>query len=214
MANINVWSKVAVNVQSAIAATKTITAITKASPAVASSTTHGYIAGDIVLLKINGMTPLDYMVCRVLASVTADSFSLEGVDSTLYDTFTSGTAQKVTLATACSTLQDVNGSGGEAAPIVVETVHSDQNYEIPGNRSPLTYNFGSIWDPADPALIALNGFDVIKMPAVMQLTFSTGAKIFFCAFVSASLAANGSSGALVTTPVSFRLRGPIKSYGT
>ena len=65
MAIITKWSNVAVSVQSAIAATKTITAITKASPGVVSSTAHGYSNGDYVLLTISGMYQLNYRVMRV-----------------------------------------------------------------------------------------------------------------------------------------------------
>jgi hypothetical protein len=50
--NVSVWSNVGIAIQSALAAAKTITAITKANPGVASSTTHGYSNGDYVLLTI------------------------------------------------------------------------------------------------------------------------------------------------------------------
>lgn len=214
MANINVWSKVGVAVQTVLGTAKTITGITKASPAVATSTSHGFVAGDILLLKISGMATLDYNVVRVLAAPTADTFSLEGVDSTTFDTFTSGTAQKITFGANASTFQDVSVSGGEAAGIAINTVHVDQGYEIPGNRSPIVINMGSLWDPADTALLALKGFDDTKTPCAVLLTFATGAKIMFCAYASASLAPTGSSGQAVTTPVSLRLRGRLTSYAT
>ena len=212
MATINVWSKVAVAVQTVLAAPKTITAITKASPAVATSTAHGFTAGDIVLLKISGMQQLDYRVVRVLAAPTADTFSLEGVDSTTYDTFTSGTAEEVTFGASASTFQDVNVSGGEASSIAIATIHTDQDYEIPGNRSPIVISMGSLWDPADPALLALKGFDDIKTPGCVLFTFATGAKVMFSAYASASLSPGGSSGQAVTTPVSLRLRGRLTAY--
>jgi hypothetical protein len=213
--NPNVWSKVAVAVQTALASAKTITAISKASPAVASSTAHGYVATDVVLLKINGMRQLNYRVARVLAAPTVDSFSLEGVDSTLYDTFVSGTAEKLTFGVTASTLKDVSGSGGEAEPILVRTIHEDQDFEILGNRSPLAYSFGSLWDPADPALLALAAFDETKTPGCVQLTFATGAKVFFAAYIGCNLVPVGNGGATVDTPpVTFRFRGRITNYAS
>lgn len=211
MAVINVWSKVAVAVQTLLAAPKVITAITKANPAVATSTAHGLTNGTVVLLKVNGMRQLDYLVVRV-ANTAAGTFELEGVDSTTFDTFTSGTAEAVTLGANASTFQDVSASGGEAAAIAISTIHDDQDFEIPGNRSPIVFTFGSLWDPADPALLALKKFDDVKTPCVIELTFATGAKIFMAAFASASLAPTGSSGQPVTTPVSLRLRGRLTSY--
>lgn len=213
MPTINVWNKVAVAVQTALGAAKTITAISKASPAVVTAT-HDFIVGDFVLLRVSGMTQLDYAVKRVSAVSTTVSFTLEGTDSTLFDTFVSGTAEKVTFGASAATLQDVNASGGEAAAMPVSTIHDDQDIEIPGNRSPLVYSFGSLWDVADPALLAMAGFDTTKTPGCVRITFATGAKILFSAYMSASLAPVGSSGAAVTTPVSLRLRGRLTAYSS
>lgn len=212
MSDINVWSNVQVAVQTVLAAAKTITAITKADPAVASSTAHGFVAGDIVLLKVKGMNALNYRVVRVLAAPTADSFSLEGIDSTDFADFVSGTAEKVTFGAQASTLQELSPSGGEAAGIPVSTIHNDQDYEIPGNRTPIVISAGSLWDVEDPALLAMKGFDDIKTPGCVLVTFATGAKLLFAAYMSANLAPAGAAGQVVTTPVSMRLRGLITTY--
>jgi hypothetical protein len=211
MAVINVWSKVGVAVQTLLAAPKVITAISKANPAVATSAAHGLANGTAVLFKVNGMRQLDYYVGRV-ANTAAGTFEIEGVDSTTFDTFASGTVEAITFGAQASTFQDVSASGGEAASIAISTIHDDQDFEIPGNRSPLVFTFGSLWDPADPALLALKKFDDVKTPCCVQLTFATGAKIFMAAFASASLAPTGSSGQPVTTPVSLRLRGRLSSF--
>ena len=42
------WTNVAVYIQSALAASKTITAISKANPGVVTSAGHGYSTGDYV----------------------------------------------------------------------------------------------------------------------------------------------------------------------
>lgn len=202
-----------VAIAAAYGAALVTTIVTNANPAVATSTAHGLTNGDYVLLKVNGMTPLNYRVVRV-AGVTTDTFQLEGIDSTGFETFTSGTAQEITFGASASTLQDLSPSGGESAGITVSTIHSDQDFEIPGNRSPIVISAGSLWDPTDPALLAMKGFDELKTPACVIATFSTGAKILFCAYMSANLAPAGSSGQVVTTPVSMRLRGLITTYAS
>ena len=84
--------------ESAIGVAKTITAITKAAPGVVSSTGHGFIAGDTVLLEIQGMVELNGKLVKVGTVPTVDSFQIAGVDgstgvdTTLYSTFSSGTA--------------------------------------------------------------------------------------------------------------------------
>lgn len=209
--NVTQWKKVRVGVQSALAAAIVLTAVTAANPAVASSVAHGLLADDIVLCKIAGIAELDYRVVKV-SGVTADAFALTGIDGTNFDPFTVGTVQKITFGTFASTLQDVNTQGGEAAAETVATIHSDQDFELPGNRSPLNFSFGSLWDISDPALIALNAFDESGTAAAISFTFLNGAKVYFAAIPSAPLAPAGSAGQAVTTPVKLSLRGKLTAY--
>ena len=65
MATATVWKNVAVAMQSALAAAKTITGITKASPGVVTSTAHGFSNGDYVFLSVSGMYQLNDKVVRV-----------------------------------------------------------------------------------------------------------------------------------------------------
>lgn len=213
MANINVWTKVAVAVQTALAAAKTITAISKASPAVASSVAHGFTNGQEIKLEVAGMLECNNMVVRA-AGVTADTFQLEGIDSTLFNTFTSGTAQLITFGASASTIQDVNSSGGEAKAIDVTTIHDDTDKEIPGSKSALSYSFGNLWDPADAALIELKKADNVKGTRSIRMSFSSGAKVYFDCYPSASMAPGGSKGAAVSTQTSFKLTGPVTSYAS
>ena len=78
MASVKKWSNVAIAMQSALAAAKTITGITKAAPGVVSSTAHGYSNGDYVYLEVLGMWQLNGRVFRV-CNVATDSFRLEAV---------------------------------------------------------------------------------------------------------------------------------------
>ncbi len=104
--------------ESAIAASKTITAITKAAPGVISSTAHGFSNGDIVLLEVQGMLELNGRLFKVVNQAT-DSFQVAGpdgstgLDTTLFNTFTSGTAKEVTLGTTITGCMDFNAAGGD-----------------------------------------------------------------------------------------------------
>jgi|GEM_PF-781628 len=66
-----------------------ITGISKANPASAYSAGHGLQTGDTVHLSINGMTQL-HNTQATITRVDANRFTLNGVDSTGYATFTSG----------------------------------------------------------------------------------------------------------------------------
>lgn len=151
MATPNFWSNVSVSVQSAIATAITITGITKANPAVVSySGVTDPANGDIITLSIQGMNQLNDVVARV-ANVNAagNTLELEGIDSTLFNTFTSGSFQVVTLGTTISHLVDINASGGEPEFADTTTIHQQVRTRTPTVTSPLSYSMTGLWDPQD-----------------------------------------------------------------
>lgn len=213
MAVITKWSNVAVSVQSALAATKTITAITKASPGVVSSTAHGYSNGDYVLLSVQGMYQLNYRVMRVSA-VATDSFSLEGEDTTGYATFVSGTAQKITFGTTLATLTNINASGGDFDFVDTTTIHDSIKTQIPGLGNPSTYNFESFWDPSDAGLVALKSASDAQAQRAILFSFSNSQKFVFNGYVGCSLSPTGSAQDLIKTSVVFTSLGGPKAYSS
>tara|TARA_A100001515_G_scaffold142581_1_gene141692 strand:+ start:590 stop:2983 length:2394 start_codon:yes stop_codon:yes gene_type:complete len=71
-------------------ATKTITAITKANPAVVTATSHGYNNGDRVFVSgVVGMTEVNNREFTV-ANKTTNTFELSGINSSSFTTYTSG----------------------------------------------------------------------------------------------------------------------------
>lgn len=213
MATITKWSGVAVTVQTALAVAKTITAITKASPAVVSSTAHGYSNGDYILMAAQGMWQVNYRAFRV-ASVATDSFALEGVDSTNFATFVSGSCQKVTLGASISTLTDVSASGGEAGEIDVTTIHDLQRVTENDIPSASVFSFQSIWDPADAGLAELKKANDEQGSRVILFAYPNGKKLVFNAGVSAPLNPTGSAQDVVKTPITFRAKGSAMAYST
>ena len=65
--------------ESAIAAAKTITAITKAAPGVFSSTAHGFANGDLILLEIQGMVELHGSLGYPLQRIEQNVDALGGI---------------------------------------------------------------------------------------------------------------------------------------
>ena len=89
-------------------ATKTITAITKANPAVVTSNGHGFSNGDRVFIKsVAGMTELNNREFTV-ASTATNTFALSGVNSTGFTTYSSGgTAGKIVEVTTTYSATEV-----------------------------------------------------------------------------------------------------------
>lgn len=214
MATPIVWKNVGVAMQSAIAAAKTITGITKANPGVVSSADHGYSNGDYVYLDILGMYQLDEKVVRV-ANVAAGTFELEGVDTTNFDTFTSGTAQKLTFGTSITTALTVNGSGGEFDFVDTTTIHQNTKSQIPGLPSAISYQFSHIWDASDAGLLAMKNSSDIQAKRAFKFTFGTGGKILaFSGFVGCAMLPGGQAQGLVTTSSVITMEGTPTYYAS
>jgi len=200
------WSNVAMAMQSALGSSKTITAITKANPAVCTSTSHGLANGDVVILAVQGMYELDTRTVRV-ANVAANTFELEGVDSTSYTTFSSGTAQAITFGTSFSTVTDLSVSGGDFEQIDITTIHDNVKKTIPGMASAIEVSGNMNWDPADAGQIALKSASDSKVLRGFRITFSDGSKWYFTGYPGYAGTPTGSAQQKVTSPFK------ISSYG-
>lgn len=210
MATAKVWKNVGVKMQSAIAAAKTITGITKAVEAVVSCTAHGYANGDIVFLLVEGMFQVDARVFRV-TDVTTDSFKLEDENSTEYDDFISGTVAKVTLATNITTATTISSSGGDFAMIDKTTIHQNTRSEMPGLPNAINYTMEHIWDPADAGLRAMKVASDLQQRRVFRFEIGE-AIVLFAGYVGCTLLPGGQAQDLVKTTSVFTLDGTPTYY--
>jgi Phage tail tube protein, TTP len=96
-------------------APKTVTGISTASPAVATSVAHGYSDGNIVLLTSGWEDATDTLY--EVDQLSADTFSLLGLDSTntsWYDpTASAGTAKLVSTWTSIPQVLTISTAGGD-----------------------------------------------------------------------------------------------------
>lgn len=215
MATVSIWSNVGVAVQSALATAITISAVTKANPAVVTYTGTDPTNGDYILVTAQGMSQIDARVFRV-ANVSAGSntLELEGVDSTLYSTFSSGSAQVITFGTTLATLTGLSSSGGEFAQIDTTTIHDDVAKSIPGLATAISYNFESIWDPADAGLVALKSASDAKVRRAMRFTFANGQKVVFVGYVGYTGLPGGNAQDKVTTAVQITMESKPTVYAS
>ncbi len=215
MATVSVWSGVGVAMQSALATAVTITGITKASPGVVTYTGTDPTTGDYVLLAVTGMSQLNNRVVRI-ASVDsgANTFQLEGVDTSAYDTFATGTAQVITFGTTLATATGLSASGGDPQFIDTTTIHDTVQTQIPGVLNAASYSMENIWDPADAGLIAAKTASDAKLQRAFKFAFANGAKVVFVGYVSCSLLPVGQAQQKVTTPMTITMYGRAQSYSS
>lgn len=214
MATVRKWSNVAIAMQSALAAAKTLTAITIGATATVTSTAHGYVNGDLVLISAQGMRQVDGRIFRV-ASSTTNNFVLEGEDTSGYDAFSSGTAQLITFGTSITTATTVNGSGGDFDFIDTTTIHGNAKTQIPGLANPATYSFENIWDVSDAGLKAMKTASDAQAQRCFKFTFGAGGQVMlFNGYVGASLLPGGSAQDKVTTQTTVTMFGSPTYYAS
>lgn len=207
------WQNVDVDVQSALGTPTAITAITKANPGVASSVAHGLNNGDYLILSIVGMRELHEKVVRV-ANKTADTFELEGENTTSYGDFTSGTFTKVTFGTSLATILGITASGGDPQTEDETTIHDDIEVLNVTRLSAFQMQMDSIWDPSDAGLIALKGASDSKTTRAVRISFANGKKLAVQGNVACSMIPTGQAPGKVTTPAQILGKGRPSVWGT
>lgn len=211
MSQAPIWTGVSVYMQSAIAAAKTVTAITKANPGVASAVANGYSNGDFVLMLAQGMKELNNRVLRVAGAAT-DAFNLEGEDTTNYSTFTSGSAQKITFGNTFSNFASVSVSGGEPDKIDATTIHDTIKKIRYGMFSAIEFSIQAQWDLGDAGFLAAIAASKLKAERAFMFVFESGERMVFNGTVSASGVPTGSTGQIATSPIGISCNGVPTYY--
>lgn len=213
MANVSLWSSVAVAIQSSLGSDKVVTAITKANPGVVTSTSHSLSTGDYIKLSAQGMYQVDGRVFRV-TTTTTNSFALEGEDTSLYDTFTTGTANLITFGTTLQIVTDLQVSGGEFDQIDTTTIHDNVKKQIPGAASPIVFSGSCIWDVADSGFSALKTASDNKAQRAIRITFANGQKVVFLGYIGFTGLPTGQAQDKVVTPFQITMFGRPTTYSS
>lgn len=218
MSTVRKMSNVAVAMQSVLGADKTITGISKAAPCVVTAT-HDFSNGDFVVLTVQGMWQLNGKVFRVCNVSTTVSFQLEavsggtGIDSTLFDTFSSGTANKITFGTSITTATSIDATGGEFGYIDTTTIHTNQKTQIPGSAEPITKKMEHLWDITDAGQIAMKVASDAQAQRAFKLTYGTSGPIeVFMGYVGFTGSPNGQAQDKITSPATITAFGLPNYY--
>lgn len=210
-------SGLAMAMQSATGATKTLTAISKAAPGIFTGT-HDFIAGDLVLLEVQGMKEVNNRVFQVLSVSTTVSFQLEAIDgtgaldTTLFTAFTSGTAKKLTFGTAIEGVQGFTPSGGEPKFVDTTTVNDLVDTQKVVGATARSYGLTFLWDPDNAGQAAMQAAFTADSPKAFKITWPNGKFMMFYGSVGFSGMVGGASQGVTTTPASVALLG-APTYG-
>jgi len=211
-----VWSGVGIAIQSAIGADQAVSAVTKASPGVATYAGADPSNGTYVLFKdVIGMHQLNNRIVRVANVNTGDNtFELEDIDTTNYETWGSGDIAPLTFGLGLNGVFDVQMSGGEPNFIDDTTIHDLIATEVLTTFTPIAANFEHRWLPSDPGLAALEAATIIKASRGVLFAFSSGAKFVFYGSIACLRLPQGSAQQKVTTRIGVRGAGFPMAYST
>lgn len=196
--------------------TVAITGISNAATAVATATGHGFVDGDIIVLK-SGWQRINERVFRVAASA-AGTFQLEGLDTSDTSAFpvgtSSGSTMKVTAFTQVSQIIGISTSGGEQQFATVSPLESDFEIQIPTMYSAQSISMEIGDDPT------LAGYQALKKaadarairPLLMQN--KNGSKIYYYGYVSLNETPTKNKGQVDTVNSSFSLLSRPTRYAT
>lgn len=193
-----------------------IASITKANPGVVTYTPGvDPTNGDYGLMLVQGMYQLDRRIIRVTnENAAGDHFDMEGVDTTLFGTFSSGTYTPITWTYSLGTITDVSASGGNPSFADITTIHDSVKKQAPTVNDPLTLTMDSIFDPTDTALTALKAAADTISERPIRITFANSWKLLFNGYVSCPLIPTGSKQEVVKTQVVLTSSGRPQLYTT
>ncbi|MEI6317416.1 MAG: phage tail tube protein [Pseudomonadota bacterium] len=216
MPNVSLWSNVQIAVQSALSNAQAVSAVTKANPAVATYVGTDMTNGDYLYLSsVQGMYQLDEKVVRA-ANVNSggNTVELEGLDSALFDTFSSGNLQVVTFGSSLQIALDLSASGGDFEQIDITTIHDRVRKQIPGAANPIVYSGNCIWDVADAGFLALKAASDLKAKRAIRMTFANNQKVVFTGYIGFTGLPTGSNQDKVQTPFQITMFGTPTYYAS
>ena len=204
-----------VEMQSAVAAAKTITAISKAAEAVITAT-HDFQVGDLIVIdEVAGMFEINKRVVRVKSINTTVDFTCEGLDSTNWTTYVSGgTAQKVSTLLAFDNVTSFNFPEPQPNRIDVTPISSSQKVEVFGlDDAPVaTMNMNS--DPLGATIVELRKASLAKTTRAFRVTTQTGQVLIFNAYVAGGRGFDGAVGAVATGQASMTFAAPEQWFAS
>lgn len=187
---------------------KTISAVTKAAPPVATSTAHGLAEGTIGYFDTaTGMDELLGQAASVDATA-ANTFNLEGLDSTNYGTFTTGTFTPVATWLTLSTATNYEIPEGAADDLDSTTLLDRIKQTEAGLLAAQNVQISKLSDMQLPALALVRTAALNAGYIVVRITLSNGERRVFRGQPSLPGESMG-VGALATSGFGVKVKGQV-----
>lgn len=196
------------------ASAKTISAITNASPAVATSTAHGYATNDEILLT-SGWEDATDSVFKVTV-IDANSFSIQGLDASNTGFFPVGTgvgtAQKISGWTSIPQVLTISASGGDARFTDVNLLSKRNGIKIPTGFNATSVTMSLAHDAAQAGYITMIGISRNLSKVAFKQVISGGSSTYGYGYMSVSEFPKLNSNSVNTVDAAMTVLGRSVSY--
>ena len=170
------------------ASAKTITALTNANPAVATSTAHGYATNDEILLT-SGWEDATDSVYKVTV-IDANSFSIQDLDTSNTSFFPAGTgtgsAQKLSSWTAIPQVLTISSSGGDARFTDVAPLSKRNAVKIPTGFNATSVTMSLAHDASNANYQTMLGISRTLTKVAFKQVISGGATTYGYGYMNVS----------------------------
>ena len=196
------------------AAAKTISAITNASPAVATSTAHGYVDGDEILLT-SGWEDATDTVYRV-DQLTADTFGIEGLNTTNTNFYPTGSgageARKVSTWVEMPQVLNISTSGGDARFTTISPLAKRNDINVPTGFNAMSISITLGHDPSNANYQQMLDISRTLEKVAFKMVLSGGAVGYGYGYMSVSEAPQLNRNQANQVNASITLLGRFMSY--
>lgn len=192
----------------------TVSSATNANPAVLTSTAHGLANGDFVEVT-SGWSRANSRIFRV-ASVAANTFALEGFDTTSTTLFPTGSGvgsvRKITAFTQISQVLETTSSGGEAQFATYSFLEDDYDRQLPTTTSAQSLSLSIADDQTLAGFVALRNASNSRTATGLRASLPNGSIILYNGIVSMDETPSFTKNQVMAVKASFSLQGKPVRY--
>lgn len=168
-------------------ASKAMSALTNANPAVATlEASHGVSTGDFMEVN-SGWSRLTDKIVRA-GTVATNDVDLEGIDTTLTSIYPAGggigSIRRISGWTQLSQILSSSSNGGEQQFLEYQLLEGDAQKRIPTFKNAAGLTFSIADDPTLAGYILASQANDDRLPRAVRITLPSGAIIVYNAYIS------------------------------
>lgn len=196
------------------AAADTVSAVTNADPAVATTSgSHGITNGNFLEVT-SGWSRLNNRIVRA-ASASGTTVTYEGYDSSNTTSHPVGTGtgsvREITAWTQISQIMGASSTGGDMQFVQYSFLEQDFQSQLPTEASPVTITLDIADDPTLAGYIAVKAAAESRALTGLKATLPNGSIILYNGYVSLNQTPSFTKGQLMVVKATFSLQGlPIR----